>query len=1623
MEKQLIEGDRLYLIAESLAKDFSLFPNVSLEQQPIPGLLSQAQIDRENEALAKLDTDAYIEAVVAQANDQTRTPAPEIIKQLGKVIDEVSNGPYYHATVLMEFAEDTTRMVGFVAQDRSKALGSWGPEHHLQATSFGELCSTRSIPMVSFMDTPGADAKEEANANNQAHSISRLIAEMSNIDVPNVGLIYGLGYSGGAIPLAASNMILSLRDGVFSTIQPVALANIARRLNLSWQECAQIVGLSPYQLHRQGNIDGIVDFSPVDSADKVENLRLAIIGSINNIESRVKEFVGENPYILDHYRQSLQRYLNPSPQLRAMQTSASLKLTKNPTEYLNVFGVAYRYLRYLQVRKRIKATTKQQYGRLADQEMPKGELHIRADRERRLTFLKWLQDPDKLVYDDVLSKAWRNYNEKRQALHDERGRIAQLIFGEPKQNYESARADLLSAIGVFLYNRWKNEAVGNIRALREYLQNQEDTRQILSVSEVSDPRGLLQAITADREMLDLLRDRFTYEGKKLLAMSGAEAAELDEKSDVFIAKQLTTELNLALTGSNMMGLAGLSELQANRSLLHQRFPNYIKAVEVGGKPVALSDMTVLDVLLDSELRGDFIRECENLLLFDSVYDQIIANLDSIAAEAQSSQSLSRESLSQLIDTTLQLAVSGLTIGSFEGGVKPSVEQLREQILDWYVRIQKMPKGGEFYRGVEEWKKLSFPHLADALFVVVTHLFENLLSSFVAAERDGKNFQGRIAPRNIGRRKDFWNRLNMAYNDLLMHNVLRANRNRNRFTHTDVIERYFDNWLPRFDDLMSSDPCSFPGFRISIENALNKDLPPCGVVAGYGTLKGESAARVGVLVSNVDFQAGAFDMASAEKFCRMLVECAEQHMPVICFVSSGGMQTKEGAGALFSMAAVNDRITRFVRDHDLPVIVFGYGDCTGGAQASFVTHPLVQTYYFSGTSMPFAGQLVVPSNLPLNSILSNYLSATEGAMQGLVQHPFFPELDAQLKEIDEDIPLPTDTVEQVMERVLAGGFAEQRPVVVAHRPTYTDQDLIRPVKKVLIHARGCTAAKLIRIAQRNNIHVVLVQSDPDMESMAVDQLRPEDTLVCIGGNTPDESYLNAMSVMNVAENEGVDSLHPGIGFLSENSAFAELVRSHGINFIGPSVASMETMGNKSNAINTSLRLNVPVVPGSHGILTNPERAAEVAEDIGYPVLIKAVHGGGGKGIQVVESPNDFVELFHRVTVEARSAFGNGDVYLEKYVTSLRHIEAQLLRDTHGNTHVLGIRDCSVQRDKQKVIEESGSTMLPRNLLDTVVRSTADIANEVNYVGAGTVEFIYDLKSDAVYFMEMNTRLQVEHPVTEWTSGVDIVSQQFRIAGGESIADLQVQQNGYAIEARVTAERVQQAGDGALSFRPHPGKIVECSFPEEEGVEIITTAGPGKFVSPYYDSMIAQVIVHAADREAATAKLINYLGRTRITGICTNIPLLRRILADEVFVKGVYDTNYLPELLSRIDVNELIEEIEASAGDAGDAIDKDSISIEGSEELKVLAPATAIFYSAPSPSEPDYVSVGDVIEVSQTLCQLEAMKIFTPLALADFNSELQLYPASQTFEITRINMSSGQQVNVGDLLFVVKAVASS
>ena len=1517
MAKNTSGTDQLFIQAEQLAVDFSLFRHTGREskRRHLDGLISEKVITSTLKQLRRLSVDKYIAKTVLPAEAKSRPGAKSVLKQFNaKVLTEVNHGPLYAAEMELDFGAHRRR-IGFLTQERSANSGVWMPEHHLKAIEVVREFSEYSIPLVTFIDTPGADAGEIANSNNQAHSISRLITEMGLLDIPTVGIILGNGYSGGAIPLATTNILLSVRDGVFNTIQPRGLASIARKYNLSWQECAKYVGVSPYELYKQGYIDGIIDYVPGDGERKFRNLQHAIISSIESIESGVKEFIAQNPYVFNHYKRSIERSLHPSEQLSLVEKQSSLSRTKNPTSHLSVFGTTFRYFRYLTLRSRICSTTVEQYGRLSKQQIPRGDLAERIEKEHRDAFLQWLESPLAIKYDNVLNKSWKNYQYFRNHLHQQRGKFKKLILGDPVENYGNAVHDLTLCFGFHLYNLWKTGAQSNFRSLTEHL--------------VHEPKG--------------------------------------------------------------------------------------------ASPETKKNITVLDIILNNDLRAHMIVECKNFIIFDLIYDNIVKNLLAIAKEAKESNTVSKQSVKHLIDDSLNEAISKLAPKLAKEAPKSSnsEEELRKQFLPWLHNFIAHPKRNECLKSVEEWKKIAFPRISEPLFAIITFVFEHLLPNYYESEWRRVSYDGTINLRNIGI-KDFWHRLNIAYQDLLIQDVLIRHKRTNRIEAKAIIERFFVDFREVKSNLMTSDPVNFPGFRISIEDALARKIVPCGVVTGTARFKGDGTQRrVGLVVSNLDFQAGAFDMASAEKFCKLLVACAQKNYPVVCFISSGGMQTKEGAGALYSMAIVNDRITRFIRDNSLPIICFGFGDCTGGAQASLVTHPLVQTYYFSGTNMPFAGQIVVPSYLPATSTLSNYLSKVPSSMQGLVTHPFFDELDSQLREIDPQIPVGKETVEDVIARVLKGELILDDADDDLETKTVSSIDLMKKVERVLIHARGCTAVKLITVAQRHGVRVVLVQSDADMDSIAAEMLSVDDTLVCLGGNTADESYLNARSVIRIAERESVDSLHPGIGFLSENPYFASLCLIHGINFIGPLVRSMELMGNKSNAINTALNLSVPVVPGSHGVITSSEAAAEIANEIGYPVVIKAVHGGGGKGIKIVESPENFHEIFLQMMAEAKSAFGSSDLYIEKCVTSLRHVEVQILRDRFGKTKVLGLRDCTVQRNNQKIIEESDSTRLPEELRDALFNYAEAIAEEIKYIGAGTVEFMYDLVNNAVYFMEMNTRLQVEHPVTEAVTGIDIVGAQFAIASGESIESIEVKPSNYAMELRITAEKVMLDASGDIIFVPDPGEITDYHLPKRKHIQIISTVAKGKIIPSYYDSMIIQLICSGKNREDTVDKLLTYLNSVRIQGVHTNIPMLKRILSDTEFREGNYDTSYISKFLRRIDSQKLIEDTEKFAGELSRVIDIDSLKIEGSDEIKVIAPSSGIFYITPSPSEPPFVTEGDAISVDKTICLIEAMKVFQPISLTSFNNDQStVYPADLSYQIVRINPTNGQTVNTGDLLFVVK-----
>jgi acetyl/propionyl-CoA carboxylase alpha subunit/acetyl-CoA carboxylase alpha subunit len=1499
-------ADPLFLMAEEQAADLSRFPPKDrLRDTPLAGIVSAAAIRRRVQALARMSVDAYVADAVQPSEDPTRPGIRWVMRHLdAEVLREIEMGPLYAAEVLLDLGAGRRR-VGLLAQDRRRRNGVWRPEHHRRAVDLIRQFASRAIPIVTFIDTPGADAGDSANRHNQAHSISRLIAEFAQLHVPTVGIVLGNGYSGGAIPLATANLLLSVRDGVFNTIQPRGLAGIARKYDLSWQESARYVGVSSYELFEAGVLDGIIDFVPGEAAT-VANLVAAIGSAIAAAERQAEQFVAATPEVFEHYRRSVARYLDPSEALRKLQ-HAPLSLLDNPTEQPNVFGIAFRHLRYLGMRRRIQSTTREQYGRLSAGDTPRGDLRRRIAEEYHRIFQSWLAQPLDIRYDTEVADAWAYYRRRRAERSDARGRVGRFLLGDPDVNLSAATERLMLVTGFHLLNQWKGAAQTNFVALAAYL----------------------------------------------------------------------------------------------RDLGH------------APEPDALDARTVLDIVRDADLRDAFIAEAESFLLFDMIYDRLIAGIGVIAREAMETNAIGRESVRRLFDDALRGAVAQLVArGIAADATAAAQDDLERRFVAWLGRFAGHSHREALLKRVEEWKKLVHPRVSEPLFAIITFYIERLLPAHLGRARRGRPFDGRIQPRNIGVR-DFWNRLTRAYQDLLINEELQRRKQAQPVTPAVVRDAFFTDFRESDERLMTSDPVGFPGFRASIEDALANDVTPCGALTGIARLKHDPARRtVGVVISNVAFQAGAFDMAATEKVCRLLVTCARRGLPVVLFISSGGMQTKEGAGALFPMAILNDRLTRFIRETGQPVLCFGFGDCTGGAQASFVTHPLVQTFYFSGASMPFAGQIVVPEHLPATATLANYLSREPGSMQALVTHAFYDGLDDALRAIDPEIPVPRESVEEVIARVLRLDLDAPEEQAGEIAPA---EALTAPFSRVLVHARGCAAEKIVRKAQEVGLEVVLAQSDADMDSPAAALLRAHrDGLVCIGGNTPAESYLNAMSIVRIAKHSGAEALHPGIGFLSENAAFARVCRAHGINFIGPPAESMDLMGHKSNAIHTAMRLGIPVVPGSHGIVTQPAAAARLAGQIGYPVIIKAVHGGGGKGIAVVETPETFPDAFLRISAEARSAFGSGDVYLERFVASLRHVEVQILRDSHGHTRVLGLRDCSVQRNNQKIIEESGSARLPEALEHAVYGYAAQIANAIDYLGAGTVEFIFDLARNEVYFMEMNTRLQVEHPVTEAVSAVDIVAAQFDIAAGRSIEALERRDEGYAMELRINAERAERDGAGALTFLPSPGQVTSFHFPEVAGITLIRAVDAGKTVTPYYDSMIVQMIGHASTRADVVRLLRGYLDTVEIRGISTNIPLLRAILDDEVFQSNEYDTTFLRAFTARIDAARLIEEMDAAAGVGAGAPDLDALRIPDSDEIRVVAPSAGIFYRTPSPGEPDFVRPGDVAALDRTLCLLEAMKLFRPLTLSSY----QVYPPDTAYEIVRIVPDSGQTVNRGDLLFVVR-----
>jgi len=439
-----------------------------------------------------------------------------------------------------------------------------------------------------------------------------------------------------------------------------------------------------------------------------------------------------------------------------------------------------------------------------------------------------------------------------------------------------------------------------------------------------------------------------------------------------------------------------------------------------------------------------------------------------------------------------------------------------------------------------------------------------------------------------------------------------------------------------------------------------------------------------------------------------------------------------------------------------------------------------------------------------------------------------------------------------------------------------------IHKVLIANRGEIAVRIIRTCREMGIKTVAVYSTADRDAMHV---RMADQAVCIGPPPGADSYLNVPAILSAIEITDADAVHPGYGFLAENAAFAEICANYGVRFIGPSSEAIRLMGDKIEARRAVQKVKVPVVPGSDEAVTEEEEGLRVSKEIGFPVIVKAAAGGGGRGMKIVHSPASFINAFLTAQSEALSAFGVPDVYIEKYFDNARHVEVQVMGDRHGNVIHLGDRDCSIQRRHQKLIEESPAPALPARVRNRMWKAAVDAAVGVNYDSVGTVEFLY-VPDGEFHFLEMNTRIQVEHTVTEMVTGIDIVREQIRIADGKKLryAQKDVPMRGHAIEVRINAEDPE-------TFLPFPGPIRTCIFPGGFGVRVDTAIYPGYVVPSTYDSLLGKLIVHGDDRNEAIMRMRRALDEVRIEGVRTTVPFHKKMMVNSDFVEARLSTNFL------------------------------------------------------------------------------------------------------------------------------------
>ncbi len=1497
LEDRIVEGLRSYRLR---------FPDKKKLMPEYSGCLTSSEITQQARSAQELDCAGYYTAFIAPTEGpglQHRLSAKDIYEEMdAETIDFFESGPLFVARCIIFDPKDRKRHreLGFIGQNHKVARGIFQPEHHNLTIQYLQMFEKDKIPVITLMDTPGADAGAWSNENLQSHSISACIAEFARINIPTVGIIAGAGNSGGAIPYATTDRILCLEDAYMSTIHPAALADIVQRLGFSKEQCAKFVRVCSYQLCSDGLADAVIRLKGTMSEEEqdfcIENMISAILDCLDDIENSVitRSDILRMERIREIYPHYLANHLmRDSSEHHKLQTVFGLSLSRSPeisrTDPMTFAEYARRLERSARLRLRLQFTTVSYWenqGGVIEQKH-----YIDSD-----TAPQDKNDDNSLTeYIDKLSTIKINFlpEDFQKAVNREFGShmIRQVFEFRLKEKRSKRRKHKISyEFILFIISAHKSRTP-------EFL------------------KGFIQHISRNYQF-----------PAEFIDTKGAEPQNLTELMD-FIYPQL---------------------------VLHSR----------------------------------------HMISLFNVIKYCFENINTLIPSIKLEHEFSRTDAEKLLKNT----------------VKSDIEDFQKWIF------KNIKCHAKAVSSILKAMKRHYPRVPVELFNVIEAILTINIPSLY------QSYKAKITPQNTT--EDYWIKLDRAYKDAIISNILERVKKEKKYISVDDILGFFYNFSELDRDIVSINPTDFPEFSNSIKKAL-KSRYHNALVTGTAWFRNEDgeSLQVGLIISNNEFQAGSTDMASGEKFARAFSAFGQKNIPVIMFISSGGMQTKEGTGSLFTMSIANDVINKYMEYTSLPVICFAFRDCTGGAQASFVTHPSIYTFYLSGTELPFAGARVVPEPLPYPCRLSNYLVTKPGAMSGLVKNPFDLFLDSEFIRLgDPELKIPTLKIQDVISKLLIKQLKklDEKPI--------TAQIPVKSVKKqqftkVMIPNRGDVAITLIKKLRRKGITPILGHSRSDRFSLAYTQASIYGHTVELGPGPVSQSYLKKNNIIQAAKTFGAEAIHPGIGFLAENYDFARLCDDNQLVFIGPSPESIRLMGDKAKAREIMSRHNIPVVPGSDGTVTDLESARKTIDRIGCPVMLKAAYGGGGRGMRMVFSREELEASFNEAFQEAKSAFGSGDIYIEKLIQKPRHIEVQVIADTEGNILILGERDCTVQRNHQKLIEESPSPVLTEEQRKKVFDYARKAVSASNYFNAGTVEFIMDIETSEIYFMEMNTRLQVEYAVSELVSGQDIISHQINIAQGIPLAVRQedIRFNGYAIEIRVNAESISKTGE----IIPRTGIIEQADFPEEEWLRVDTYLYPGCRISPYYDSMIAKLIVWAPDREQGIDRMLDILDRTVIKGVPTNISLQKLILKNRKFQSGLYSTSFIQELFREEPLSEIFDdELESALKDAQSIFSSENINVPDSDMVKVLANIDGVFYRSSNPSASSFIEIGDIIDPNTTLCLLESMKKYYPIKLSLFtcrenSKDRQVYPAPK-YKVVQFLVEDASEVEKGQAVIIIQPV---